>query len=47
MGRAVGEGFSMGNTYKPMADSYQSMAKTTTIKKIKKNWLAFSPFPED
>jgi len=31
MGREVGEGFKMGNTCKPMADSYQCMAKTTTI----------------
>ena len=31
VGREVGGGFRMGNTCKPMADSYQSMAKTTTI----------------
>ena len=31
MGRDVGGGFRMGNTCKPMADSYQCMAKTTTI----------------
>ena len=31
MGREVGVGFRMGNTCKPMADSYQCMAKTTTI----------------
>ena len=31
MGREVGGGFKMGNTYKSMADSYQCMAKTTTI----------------
>jgi len=31
MGREVGEGFRMGNTCKPMADSYQCMAKTTTM----------------
>ena len=31
MGREVGGGFRMGNTCKPMADSYQFMAKTTTI----------------
>ena len=31
MGREVGEGFRMGNTCKSMADSYQCMAKTTTI----------------
>ena len=31
MGREVGAGFRMGNICKPMADSYQCMAKTTTI----------------
>ena len=31
MGREVGEGFRMGNTCTPMADSCQCMAKTTTI----------------
>ena len=31
MGREVGGGFRMGNTCKSMADSYQCMAKTTTI----------------
>ena len=31
MGRGVGGGFRMGNTCKPMADSCQCMAKTTTI----------------
>ena len=31
MGREVGEGFTMGNTCKPVADSYQCMAKITTI----------------
>ena len=31
MGREVGRGFRMGNTCKPMADSCQCMAKTTTI----------------
>ena len=30
-GREVGGGFRMGNTCIPMADSYQCMAKTTTI----------------
>ena len=30
-GREVGGGFKIGNTCKPMADSYQCMAKTTTI----------------
>ena len=30
-GREVGGGFRMGNTYTPMADSCQGMAKTTTI----------------
>ena len=33
MGRQVEEGFKMGNTCIPMADSCQCMAKTTTIKK--------------
>ena len=31
MGREVGGGFRMGNTGTLMADSYQCMAKTTTI----------------
>ena len=31
MGRDVGGGFGMGNTCKSMADSYQCMAKATTI----------------
>ena len=31
MGREVGGGFRMGNTWTPMADSCQRMAKTTTI----------------
>ena len=31
MGREVGGGFRMGNTFIPMADSCQCMAKTTTI----------------
>ena len=30
-GEEVGEGFRMGNTCTPMADSCQCMAKTTTI----------------
>ena len=29
-GEGGGGGFSIGNTCKPMADSYQCMAKTTT-----------------
>ena len=29
-------GIGMGNTYKPMADSFQCMAKSTTIKKKEK-----------
>ena len=33
--REVGEGIGMGNTCKPMADSFQCMRKSTTIK-IKK-----------
>ena len=31
MGREVGRGIGMGNTCKSMADSFQCMAKTTTI----------------
>ena len=31
MGREVGVEFRMGNTCKSMADSYQCMAKTTTV----------------
>ena len=31
----VGGGIGMGNTYKPMAVSFQCMTKSTTIKKIK------------
>ena len=31
MGREVGEGFRLGNTCTSTADSYQCMAKTTTI----------------
>ena len=31
MGRKVGGGFCMENTCTPVADSYQCMAKTTTI----------------
>ena len=31
MGRKVSGGFRMGNTCKPMADSCQCMAKTTTV----------------
>jgi len=31
VGREVGEGFRMGDTCRPMADSCQYMAKTTTI----------------
>ena len=31
MGREVGKRLRMGNTCTPMADSYQCMAKTTTI----------------
>ena len=36
MDREVGEGIGMGNTCKSMADSCQCMARTTTIKKTKK-----------
>ena len=32
--REVGGGIGMGNTCKPMADSFKCMAKSTTIKKI-------------
>ena len=35
--REVGGGIGMGNTCKPMADSFQCMTKPTTIKKINKN----------
>ena len=31
MGREVEEGFRMGNTFTPMADSYECMAETTTV----------------
>ena len=34
MGREVGGGIGMGNTCKPMADSFQCMTKSTTIKII-------------
>ena len=33
MEREVGGGIGMGNTCKPMADSFQCMTKSTTIKK--------------
>ena len=33
MEREVGEGIGMGNTCKPMADSFQCMTKSTTTKK--------------
>ena len=36
MEREVGGGIGMGNTCKPMADSFQCMKKFTTNKKIKK-----------
>ena len=35
MEREAGRGIGMGNTCKSMADSYQCMAKTTTVKKLK------------
>ena len=35
MEREVGGGIGMGNTCKPMADSFQCMTKSTTIKKKK------------
>ena len=34
--RVVGGGIGMGNTCKPMADSFQCMTKPTTLKKKKK-----------
>ena len=34
MEREVGGGIGMGNTCKPMADSFQCMTKSTTNKKI-------------
>ena len=37
MEREVGGGIGMGNTCKPMADSFQCMTKSTTIKKNTKN----------
>ena len=37
--REVGGGIRMGNTCKPMADSFQCMTKPTTIKKKKKKSL--------
>ena len=36
MEREVGGGIGMGNTCKPMADSFQCMTKPTAIKKLKK-----------
>ena len=36
MEREVGGGIGMGNTCKPMADSFQCMTKPTTVKKKKK-----------
>ena len=36
MEREVGGGIGMGNTCKPMADSFQCMTKSTTVKKKKK-----------
>ena len=33
MEREVGGGIAMGNTCKPIADSFQCMTKSTTIKK--------------
>ena len=34
MGREVGGRFRMGNTCTPMADSYECIAKPTTIRKV-------------
>ena len=42
MEREVGGGIGMGNTCKPMADSFQCMTKPTTIKKKKKERKAES-----
>ena len=42
MEREVGGGIGMGNTCKSMADSFQCMTKSTTIKK-KKNTHATEP----
>ena len=39
MGREVGEGFRMGNTCTPMADSCQCMAKPIQYCKVKKKIL--------
>ena len=39
MEREVGGGIGMGNTCKPMADSFQCMTKPTTIKKKEKKSL--------
>ena len=36
--REVGGGIGMGNTCKPMADSFQCMTKSTTIKKKLKKY---------
>ena len=36
--REVGGGIGMGNTCKPMADSFQCMTKPTTKKKKKQNY---------
>ena len=36
MEREVGGGIGMGNTCKPMADSFQCMTKSTTVKKKKR-----------
>ena len=42
MEREVGGGIRMGNTCKPMADSFQCMTKPTTIKKKKKRTVSLS-----
>ena len=36
----------MGNTCKPMADSFQCMTKSTTIKKLKKKKQQLEPYVE-
>ena len=46
MEREVGGGIGMGNTCKPMADSFQCMTKSTTIKKLKKKKQQLEPYVE-
>ena len=44
MQREVGGGIGMGNTCKPMADSFQCMTKSTTIKKKKNTYSSLNAF---